>query len=91
MGHNACNRQQGRGVPLPADVSIAFPTAVRRVQLCHGRVAAAGPTTLLASVCLFQGGATREAAIESPTCGVRLGCAATRERQGRGRRFSLAF
>lgn len=61
-------------------MSIAFPTAVRRVQLCHGRVAAAVPTTLLTSVCLFQGSATREAAvaaIESPKCGVRLGCAAT--------------
>lgn len=81
MEDDACNRQQGRDAPLPAYVSIAFPTVVRGVQLCNGRVAATVPTTLLASVCLFQGGAMREAAftvIESPKCGVRLGCAVTR-------------
>lgn len=80
MEDDACNRQQGRDAPLPAYVSIAFPTVVRGVQLCNGRVAATVPTTLLASVCLFHGGATRAATfavIGNPKCGVRLDCEAT--------------
>lgn len=69
-----------RRVQSTAYVSIAFPTVVRRVQRCQRRVAAALPTTLLASVCLLHGVATRAATfavIGSPKCGVRLGCEAT--------------